>query len=204
MGPYLDGELLAFQVMILGMGGGRKLSPDAPDLTKGSGANEFGLLLKAGGDFFVSRELTGYETFMGRSMKIARLPRGERETAQTVMEADLEASWYLVAKIAIPNLLGAQTNIDESNTLLDIARVLAAAQQHRLQHGAFPTQLSALKLGALPDPYDPKRGSLRYAVVNGEVRCYSVYENGVDDGGSHRAEKIRKDDLVLVTRAGKE
>ena len=62
----------------------------------------------------------------------------------------------------------------------------------------------AESLGALPaDPYDPNGGALRYDVVEGEVRVYSVYENGVDDGGISRAKTKRKQDLVLVTRAGR-
>jgi hypothetical protein len=198
--PYLDAERVSFKVMILAMGG-RKVSPNAP---LGSPGQEFGLIQKLGGDVFVARELTGYETFLDRLVQISRLPRAERKAAQAVMEADLAASWYLVAKIAIPNLLAVQDRLVEANVLLDIVRVLAAAQRRRLEEGAFPAALSELAgpLGALTDPFDPQGSPLRYAVTGGEVRCYSVYLNGVDDGGAHRAESIRKDDLVLVTRAG--
>lgn len=151
-------------------------------------------------DWFLDRELQGYGSFIGRFAAAANLPLGQREAAEQAVLTDLEESWYVIARIVIPNVVEVRRSIDRATVTWNAARVLAAAQLHRLERGALPAGLPVLAptLGELPvDPFDPTGANLRLVVRSDELRCYSIGEDGVDDGGQS---EHGKPDIGLVCR----
>lgn len=160
---------------------------------------------------FHARELEGYEGFINRAIEISRLPRDQRIVAQGELDQEIRDSWYLIAKIALPNLSAAQDNIVEAEALGQITRVLAAAQLVRLQGGEFPGRIQSLAsiLGkGIEDPCSGTPGTpLFYAVEGGRVWCWTVGEDRSSDGGP-RTWKDKSppppsssDDRGLVTQA---
>lgn len=198
-------ERTGFRVTILAMTG-RSLTGDPADLRDEWSVGP-GAALVASQGWWVSRELRVYDDFMERTVAAMELPYAGRGAASEALNAELERSWSIFAKLAVPNFVEAQASIDEVHVLTDVVRVLAAARLARLEEGAYPAtiELLAPRLGgsAPADPFAPSGGPLRYAVEGAEVRCWSVYRNGSDEGGKHRAEALRKEDgdLVLVARA---
>jgi hypothetical protein len=160
---------------------------------------------------FHVREMEGYEYFLQREIEISRMPREQRQVAREELEKELEDSWYLVAKIAIPNLSAAQDNVIEAEALARIVRVLAAAHLVRLQDGAFPNSIQGVAqvLGkGIEDPCATTPGApLSYSFEGGKVYCWAVGEDKISDGGA-RSWKDKSppppnssDDRGLLTQA---
>lgn len=75
---------------------------------------------------------------------------------------------------------------DRSDTILDLNKVSAALAVYRAEHGHYPETLGELVPGILTNmPLDFYSGSsFRYQRNGDGYLLYSVFENGVDDGGS--------------------
>lgn len=208
----LSGERLSGVVTILDLSG-RPLAEGS----EGAGYEELGGNA-SGGEKALSqlsvwhaRELKGYDHFMQRGIEVSRMPREERQAAQDEIDRELEDSWYLIAKMAIPNLSAAQNNVVEAEALARIVRVLAAAHLARLEEGEFPSSIQgvARTLGeGIEDPCSRTPGTpLFYSLKGEKVWCWSVGEDKVDNGG-HRgwenkspAPAQNSDDRGLMTQA---
>ena len=73
-----------------------------------------------------------------------------------------------------------------TNTLNALLLTTLALQAYRMEHGAFPTTLTALVPAYLPEiPDDPfaRAGSLHYRLYGQKYLLYSIGPDGKDDGG---------------------
>lgn len=147
------------------------------------------ILMKLGPVFF-EHEWAAFFDYFTRFEQLMLLPVAERRSRIEALNAELEGSWTIIAKLAVPNLSGARDRADESLVVVHALRLIAAAHLHRLESGAFPADaqpLAARLGGALPaDPFRPAGEPLGYAVKDGEVRVWSVGVDGTDDGGAGR------------------
>lgn len=157
--------------------------------------------VRALGPVFFEREWSGYEAYMARCRAATLLPAAERQASFESILKDLRRSWLYMAQVALPNLAGSGDHADGMRAFLALTRLLAAAHLHRLETGEFPAEGAALARflgGALPaDPFEPGGAPLAYRLEGGEVRCWSVGRNLLDDGGEGRWSKPK--DLVLIT-----
>lgn len=177
-------------------------SSDSDDLPNVEDGVIFGV------DLWSERELEGYEHFLGRAIEISRLPIEQREAARATMNQELEDSFYIVARIAIPNLEAIDSRLRDTKAKAKVVRVLAAAHVVRLDQGSFPAKLQDLSkvLGqkGLEDPSSLTPGApLLYRLDGGRVLAWGVGENGVDDGGPQRGQQVTpsEDDSGFETKA---
>lgn len=165
------------------------------------------ILTKLGPAFF-EHEWAAFLDYMLRFEQVMLLPRAERLQKVEALNAELEGSWTIIVKLAMPNLAGTRDKTDESLVAVDALRLVAAAHLHRLESGAFPPDaqpLAARLGGALPvDPFNPTGEPLRYAVKDGEVRVWSVGVDGTDDDGAGRwfDKNDARKDLVITGAVG--
>jgi hypothetical protein len=149
----------------------------------------------------------------------ARMPdRQKRETALAQIDADLQqivvemrTPSHLLAGVVsrqqrsrivsgmmlglfLPAVTAATNAEDRANTTLELTRLAAALAVHRAEHGDYPEKLDELvprALDKLPvdlynsSPFSYKREGQGYLL-------YTLGENGNDDGGSHKDNRILK------------
>jgi hypothetical protein len=185
----LETERLGMQVELARLSG-RPLGPST-DTAPADGLSPGALLLLTKlGPMFFEHEWAAFFDYFTRFEQLMLLPVAERKARIEALNAELEGSWTIFAKLAVPNLSGARDRADESLAVVHALRLLAAAHLHRLESGAFPADaqpLAARLGGALPaDPFRPAGELLGYAVKDGEVRVWSVGVDGTDDGGAGR------------------
>lgn len=209
--PAMELEKLGFRACILEMTG-RPLSDDpytgnffdvfamGSQLSDESGSVGTPLV----GDWLLSRELEGYDSYMTQLIDICDKPLQERQALADALVDDLTGSGHIIAQVAIPNLYEAGKVVDEVNLIQDLVRMLAAAHLHRLETGTFPSELADIqaRLGApTNDPFSADGNPLSLTLEEGRLRCYSVYENGTDEGGVNPNEDHRDEtaDLVFST-----
>jgi hypothetical protein len=92
----------------------------------------------------------------------------------------------VLAAVAIPNFQRASLRTAQTQTMLDMAKVVCSLEKYKTGHGAYPSRLEELA----PDfagklPHDLVTGeSLRYAMASPEkFTLYSSGFDGKDDGG---------------------
>jgi hypothetical protein len=108
----------------------------------------------------------------------------------------------LVGDLLLSNFLPAITAVfdaqDRDQTKLILVKVAAALALQRARTGAYPTKLDELVPAALPVmPLDPFSGKpLIYQPRGDGYLLYSVFKNGVDDGGSDAFSAIEKGEWV--------
>jgi hypothetical protein len=203
MDSLLAGERMSGVVTALELSG-RPLAPE--EVLEGEESSAEGVAF--GVALLGARELEGYEYFLGREIEISRMPLERREAARQAMEQELEDSYYVVARIAIPNLSALRARFRVLEAQGRITRVLAAAHLVRLDTGSFPAKVQdlakLLSTQGLSDPCaDLTTTPLCYRVEGKQVLCWTVGENGQDDGGPTR-DKARSegdDDVGLETTA---
>jgi len=114
--------------------------------------------------------------------------RADAYSSLTALQEDATASRrFAVIAVVLPDLLRADTQQRTSSMAHEAMRTIAALEQHRLDHGAYPDRLGALVPACIAEaPTDAYSGVyLRYELdASGDFRLYSVGENLVDDGGS--------------------
>ena len=152
-------------------------------------------------DLVAAWELANLERIDRRTRALLSGPRGPRLAGFRQLEREVEGAPSLLLEVYRANWSEAQDHIWEERAALDAARVLAAAHLYRLEQGRFPASSEALvpRLGQVPrDRFG--EGPLRLILdpQTGELCCYSVGRNGVDEGGSRRGDA---DDLAARTSA---
>lgn len=112
--------------------------------------------------------------------------------------------WYLLpstktevmkmkySEIFLPNMTWGYSALLKANVRHDLARVLIALQRFHRAHQAYPAALAELVpkyLAAIPtDPFDGQ--PMKYIrTPAGGYRAYSVWQNGIDDGGVPNVDK---------------
>lgn len=153
---------------------------------------------------FWDREWRGYVEQFGLVQAAAAAPPAERAARLAAAQEQVGAAGLALSSILVPDVAAFQAHVASSQALRQAARVLAAAHLHRLDAGAFPAGAAALAPllgGALPaDPHSPTGAPLVFEVVDGEARCYSVGDDGVDDGGEDLGATTGGADVGLRTR----
>ena len=94
---------------------------------------------------------------------------------------------------SLPSLQASSNAQDRSATTSELTRLAAALAVYRARHGEYPDNLAALVPDILPelplDLYSNKPFHYQRKPDGGYL-LYSVFENGVDDGGTHAWENI--------------
>lgn len=92
---------------------------------------------------------------------------------------------------------------DASCALWTVLLAQLATRLWQMRHGSDPVKLEDLVADLLPaPPIDPfSEMPLKYLHVGEELRIYSVWLNGVDDGGDHVEEQGGKDDLAATLKS---
>lgn len=98
-----------------------------------------------------------------------------------------EAIGELFSALLVPHAISVNSAVDRDATNLTLTRIAAALALFHAQHGKYPETLSELSakdlLPTIPnDPYTDR--SFVYQLRDDGYLLYSLYENGVDDGGS--------------------
>lgn len=178
---------------------GRPLAPPPPGRDPSSDGG-----LPRLGPAFLEHEWEGYLKLMDLAEAAATAPFAERAARQAELDHVVATSWYLIGKIAAPDLTRASDQALASRAQVELVRLLAAAHLHRLETGALPADAAVLAPrfpgGAVPaDPFDG--APLRYALAGGEVTVWSVGRDRKDDGGAGHGEKLADaKDVVLKGR----
>jgi hypothetical protein len=113
--------------------------------------------------------------------------RRRRVAAEPELDAAPTAQWVSdkLMIVLLPALTKVATLHHRMHLEAELNQVMIALELHHLAHGRYPEALSALAPAYLsavpPDRYAGR--PLRYAVTERGYRLYSVYEDGVDDGG---------------------
>lgn len=92
----------------------------------------------------------------------------------------------IMARIAIPALLGQSVRMSSLQAHMEMAAVACALERYRLENGQYPDQLEALRgryLEALPHDL-VTGGPLNYRRVGSSYLLYQMGWNGLDDGGT--------------------
>jgi hypothetical protein len=100
---------------------------------------------------------------------------------------------------SLPALQASSNAQDRSVTASALTRVAAALAVYRARHGEYPADLAALVPEILPEtPLDlySDKPFLYERKPDGGYLLYSVYENGVDDGGTDFGGEIVKGEWV--------
>ncbi|NNF43205.1 MAG: hypothetical protein HKN62_09160 [Phycisphaerales bacterium] len=134
--------------------------------------------------------LATYHDLMDTFEREARTPLWEREhSAEDTVEAWhgslFDTVRYLPLVLTMPALGKAAVQRDLTTTRRDAALVGIALELERRSIGVWPADLADLVPHRLPTlPRDPFDGhALRYTLVNGAPRVYSVGTNRTDDDG---------------------
>lgn len=98
-----------------------------------------------------------------------------------------EAFGEIFSALLFPHAISVNSAVDRDATNLTLMRIAAALALFHAQHGSYPATLSELSakdlLPTIPnDPYTDR--SFVYQLRDDGYLLYSLYENGVDDGGS--------------------
>ncbi len=93
----------------------------------------------------------------------------------------------ILISLLLPNVEAVKNAEDRGNTLLEMTRVAAALAVYRAEHDEYPEKLTDMVPGILPkmplDMYSDQPFIYERKSDGGYV-LYSVFENGVDDGGT--------------------
>jgi len=99
----------------------------------------------------------------------------------------------VLISILLPSTSVALIVEDRTNTQLELTRLAAALTVYRAEQGAYPEQLTELVPAVLPKlPVDLYSGKsfLYERKDDGGYLLYSVFENGIDDGGDSMSGEI--------------
>ena len=105
----------------------------------------------------------------------------------------------VLLSLFLPAIRSASIAGDRAVSSLEMTRISAALAVHRARHGEYPEQLTALVPKILPEmPLDLYSGRpfIYQRKPDGGYLLYSVYENGVDDGGTDHSSEIIDGDWV--------
>jgi len=106
--------------------------------------------------------------------------------------------WFLVT-LMFPDAMLFHREGQMAAQRVDGIRVAVAAKRHQVRSGRWPESLDVLVPGLLATiPVDRFSGQpLRYRLVDGEPRVYSVFQDGVDDAGEPAPEVERSTQIVI-------
>lgn len=139
--------------------------------------------------------LNEYERIIAGMERNGELPLWERDSNYNNLLATLDQSivnrirWMPIVRL-LPAIDHATLQHEYVRGARDAMLVAIALELHRRRHGAWPRLLDELVPSVLPSvPMDRFDGQpLRYGIVDGKPRLYSVGANRIDDGGVHARE----------------
>ncbi len=97
--------------------------------------------------------------------------------------------------LMLPSLSAAMSAEDRGATQLELTRLAAALAVYRAEQGEYPEQLADLVPGVIPElPVElySEMPFLYQKKDDGGYLLYSVFENGIDDGGTNTDKSILK------------
>lgn len=106
--------------------------------------------------------------------------------------------WVLVTRM-FPDVMPLHREAQMTALWVDGIRVAIAVKRHRMRSGTWPASLDELVPGLLPAiPVDRFSGQpLRYRLEDGEPRLYSVFQDGVDNGGTPAPESESTTQIII-------
>jgi hypothetical protein len=150
--------------------------------------------------FFRGGDQAAYNLFL--QQQIDRLsvadapPPAQSSDGDTDLQHRLRHPMTLQARRFVP---GFGLRAVQSQTMLDQTAIGIALERHRLEHGAYPADLSALVpqflTGIPPDRFD--RQAMRYRIGDdGRILVWSIGPNQIDDNGQAEGQNRNSGDWV--------
>jgi hypothetical protein len=150
--------------------------------------------LRVSSTMFLAWEWSFSQSIFADLKAYRKLPYSQRQARYEQLSRDLDQSWSVFGKVAVPMALRFLDFELPENTQQELLRTLIAAELHRRDHGKFPTKVEQLESyldGEIPtDPY--RDGNSPVSILNKKNTffCYSYYNNQKDDQAS-RIKKLR-------------
>lgn len=124
-----------------------------------------------GNRVLLDREWRLYEGYYREALEALDQPASQRGRVAAELRDRINSSLSVLGRFALPNIRRLGELLEESEARYQATRMLAAAQLHRLETGAFPKSGAALAPylgGALPlDPFKDREKPLAYSLVQG-------------------------------------
>ncbi len=145
--------------------------------------------------------IAAFEEFDEALVRVSSANQNPIRIAASFLNSNARSA--LVADVMVGLLLpalGAAMNAeDRAVATLDLTRVAAALAVYRAEQGEYPETLDPLVPGVLnkvPDDLYSGKPFIYRRMPDGGYLLYSVYENGIDDGGTSVGGKIVKGEWV--------
>ena len=161
-------------------------------------------------------ELVAAAKLPSREKRNAAFDRIDQKLAQISLRSKHPSAWVgsvlsskrrtemasdILLSLTLPAVSAAFSSEDRTSTQLELTRLAAALAVYRAEQGAYPEQLAELVPGVLSKlPVDlySEKSFLYERKDDGGFLLYSVFENGIDDGGDSMSGEVVDGEWVKV------